>query len=75
MPFALQVLLILLAPALYAASLYMVLGRLIRSLHAKHLSLIRVSWMTKIFVLGDVLSFASQAFGAQLQAHSSPRTY
>jgi hypothetical protein len=61
--FALQALLILLAPPLYAASIYMVLGRLIRFLGAEHLSMIRVNWMTKIFVTGDVIAFLAQAAG------------
>ncbi|KAH7205790.1 RTA1 like protein-domain-containing protein [Fusarium redolens] len=39
--FVLQAILILVAPALYAASIYMILGRLIRTLRAQHLSLIR----------------------------------
>ncbi|KAM7215193.1 RTA1 like domain containing protein [Rhypophila decipiens] len=62
-PYILQALTILLAPALFAASIYMVLGRIIRLLDAAHLSLIRVSWLTKIFVAGDVLSFAAQGAG------------
>lgn len=61
--YALQTVLILLAPPLYSASIYMVLGRLMRYLHAEHHSLIRVKWVTKIFVGGDVLSFLMQAAG------------
>lgn len=41
----------------------MVLGRIIRLLDASHLSLIRTTWLTKIFVAGDVLSFATQGAG------------
>jgi hypothetical protein len=55
--------LILLGPALYAASIYMVLGRLIVYLDAQEHSLVRVSWMTKIFVTGDVISFLMQCGG------------
>jgi hypothetical protein len=55
--------LILLAPALLAASIYMILGRLIVSLHAEGNSLIRPSWLTKIFVIGDVVSFLMQCGG------------
>ena len=60
--------LILIAPALFAASIYMILGRLIRVLGAESLSIIPVSWMTKIFVAGDVISFFMQAGGGGLQA-------
>jgi len=58
-----QTLLILLAPALFAASIYMVLGRLIRLLRAEQYSLVRINWLTKVFVLGDVLSFLAQSAG------------
>ena len=60
--------LILIAPALFAASIYMILGRLIRVLGAESLSIIPVFWMTKIFVLGDIVSFFMQAGGGGLQA-------
>ncbi|KAK7214683.1 hypothetical protein V2G26_002686 [Clonostachys chloroleuca] len=39
-PFIIQTLLPLLAPALFAASIYMILGRIIRTLDAEQLSLI-----------------------------------
>lgn len=67
-PYLIQNLLILLAPALFAASIYMVLGRLIRLLEADDLSIIRVNWLTKIFVLGDVLSFLAQSGGGGMLA-------
>ncbi|KAK3350323.1 RTA1 like protein-domain-containing protein [Lasiosphaeria hispida] len=70
-PFIIQTLLILLAPALYAASIYMVLGRLIRLLDAHQHSLIRTNWLTKIFVLGDVLSFLTQSAGGGLLANAT----
>lgn len=64
-PFIVQSVLPLVAPALFAASIYMELGRLIVVVHAEKHSLIRVKWMTKIFVTGDVLSFLLQAAGTQ----------
>ncbi|CEL04069.1 hypothetical protein ASPCAL05201 [Aspergillus calidoustus] len=73
--FALQALLILLAPPLYAASIYMVLGRLIQFLGAEHLSLIRVNWMTKIFVTGDVIAFLAQAAGGGLMASDNGNSF
>lgn len=66
--FILQAILILVAPALYAASIYMILGRLIRALRAEHLSFIPVKWLTKIFVAGDVVAFTLQAGGGGIQA-------
>ncbi|KAK3989094.1 RTA1 like protein-domain-containing protein [Cladorrhinum sp. PSN332] len=66
--FIMQAILILIAPALYAASIYMILGRLIRALHAEPASIVPIKWMTKIFVVGDVLSFFMQAGGGGIQA-------
>lgn len=62
--YTIQSLTLLLGPALLAASIYMVLGRLIRFLEAEHLALIRTKWLTKIFVLGDVISFVTQGAGS-----------
>ncbi|RGP78256.1 hypothetical protein FLONG3_3571 [Fusarium longipes] len=66
--FVIQAILILVAPALYAASIYMILGRLIRTVGATHLSLIPVQWVTRIFVTGDVIAFGLQAGGGGIQS-------
>ncbi|KAL2864920.1 RTA1 domain-containing protein [Aspergillus lucknowensis] len=63
-PYILQSVLLLVAPALFAASIYMYLGRVIILVRGEKFSIIRVGWMTKIFVAGDVLSFLMQASGA-----------
>lgn len=62
--YVIQTLLILVAPALFAASIYMILGRLILQLRAEAYTPVRPSWLTKIFVGGDVLSFLIQMVGA-----------
>lgn len=62
-PYVMQSTLLLIAPALFAASIYMELGRIIIMVKGEQFSLIRVNWMTKIFVTGDVLSFLMQASG------------
>lgn len=54
----------LLAPALFAASIYMCLGRIIRITGGEHLSLIPPSYLTIFFVAGDVLGLAVQGAGA-----------
>ncbi|KAL4804719.1 RTA1 domain protein [Aspergillus unguis] len=59
--YAIHTLLILLAPPLYAASMYMALGRLITFLHAETLSLVPVRYLTAVFVTGDVVAFLMQA--------------
>ncbi|KAJ5693607.1 hypothetical protein N7536_004019 [Penicillium majusculum] len=61
--YVIQTILILLAPPLYAASIYMVLGRLILHLRAESYSLVPLKWMTSIFVTGDVIAFLMQAAG------------
>ncbi|KAJ6073348.1 hypothetical protein N7467_011433 [Penicillium canescens] len=63
-PYIMQSALILIAPAFLAASIYMTLGRIIFMLNGEKFSLIRLKWLTKIFVTGDVLSFLMQASGA-----------
>jgi uncharacterized membrane protein len=42
----------------------MILGRWIRATSAESYSIIRVNWVTKIFVGGDIFSFLVQALGA-----------
>lgn len=58
-----QTLLLLLAPTLIAATIYMELGHIVIVTHKESCSPIRVSWLTKIFVCTDVLSFLIQAGG------------
>ncbi|ETS73872.1 hypothetical protein PFICI_14818 [Pestalotiopsis fici W106-1] len=65
-PYIIQSVLLLLGPTLYAASIYMILGRLIVLLEADNYSIIRPKWLTKFFVLGDVLSFFAQGGGGGL---------
>ncbi|KAF4179334.1 hypothetical protein CNMCM8694_008128 [Aspergillus lentulus] len=67
-PYIGQSLLLLLAPALFAASVYMILGRIIRLLNAGSLSLVRPNWLTKVFVTGDIISFLMQCGGGGLLA-------
>ena len=61
--YVVQIMLILVAPALFAATIYMELGRIIMLCDGAHHSLIKLRWLTKIFVAGDVLSFVTQALG------------
>jgi hypothetical protein len=64
--YILQTLLLLVAPALFAASIYMILGRLILFTSGEACAPIRARWLTKIFVCGDTLSFLVQAGGKSL---------
>ncbi|OJD36676.1 rta1-domain-containing protein [Diplodia corticola] len=71
--FVTQMLLILLAPSLFAASLYMLLGRLMafvagpNSNSISH-ALIPPRFLTKLFVVGDVASFLLQCMGGGITA-------
>ncbi|KAJ5129941.1 uncharacterized protein N7515_005980 [Penicillium bovifimosum] len=73
-PYIAQSLMLLLAPAFFAASIYMILGRIIRLLNGASCSLIRPSWLTKIFVTGDVLSFLMQSGGGGIIATAKDKT-
>ncbi|RAH70018.1 RTA1 domain-containing protein [Aspergillus aculeatinus CBS 121060] len=71
MPCSIQNVFLLLGPVLFAASVYMVLGRIIRSTGAEHHSLIPMRWLTRTFVMGDVVSFLVQGGAAGLMASGS----
>ena len=66
-PYITQSLLLLLGPSFFAASIYMILGRIIRLTGGESHSPIRPTRLTKIFVLGDVLSFFAQSGGKSSQ--------
>ncbi|KAI1630076.1 RTA1 like protein-domain-containing protein [Exophiala viscosa] len=72
-PYIIQVLLILLAPILFAASVYMFLGRLVRAAGGQQYSIIRVTWLTKIFVIGDIFCFLVQAAGASMLVNATDK--
>ncbi|RTE81511.1 hypothetical protein BHE90_003952 [Fusarium euwallaceae] len=74
MPYIIQSILILLGPAFFAGSIYMVLGRLIQVLDGEDYSLIRVKWLTKLFLLGDILSIFGQGGGGGLLAGSKSKS-
>ncbi|KAF2997931.1 hypothetical protein E8E13_005334 [Curvularia kusanoi] len=63
-PYIIQSVLILIAPILFAASIYMILGRLIMRTDSSSYSIVRANWVTKIFVAGDVFCFFIQSGGA-----------
>ena len=66
---------LIIAPTLFAASIYMELGRITLLVHApdNHL-LISRRWLTKLFVCGDVISFALQCAGGGLMGSNEPST-
>ncbi|OJJ95919.1 hypothetical protein ASPACDRAFT_35447 [Aspergillus aculeatus ATCC 16872] len=70
-PELIQYILILVAPALFAASIYMEFGRVMIMADGGQYSIIRPAWLTKIFVLGDVISFFAQFIGAAMLAKAA----
>ncbi|KAN0102064.1 RTA1 domain containing protein [Hyaloscypha variabilis] len=69
-PYIAQTLTILLAPALLAATIYMILARLIILVNGEKHSPISVSLLTPLFVTGDVLSFLTQSGGGAILANA-----
>lgn len=67
-PYIIQNVLLLIAPALMAASIYMILGRIIMLTDGETHALIKRRWLTKAFVSGDVLSLLLQSSGMYIQA-------
>jgi hypothetical protein len=74
LPYIIQNLFILLAPILFAASVYMFLARIIRATNTFDYSIIRINWVTKIFVGGDILCFLVQAAGGGILAGSDDKS-
>ena len=71
-PYLLQLMLILGSAPLLAATVYMTLGRFARALHAEQYTIMRVRWVTKIYVLIDIASFLCQMAGSAMQSSSDP---
>ena len=74
MPYVMQSTLLLLAPILFAASLYMTLSRVVVAVHGDTHSPIRPRWLTRIFIFGDVFSFLVQSSGAGLRIQAGSGT-
>ncbi|KAF5574381.1 RTA1 like [Fusarium pseudoanthophilum] len=58
-----QSIFLLVAPALFAASIYMELGRIVDLVGGDRYLYVPRRWLTRIFVIGDVLSFFMQGAG------------
>ena len=63
MPYVIQNTYILIAPALFAATIYMALGRVIRLIDGDKHAIISGQKLTRIFLLGDVFCFVMQGTG------------
>lgn len=74
MPYIIQATFILLPSALFAATIYMCLERIILLVGGDHLSIVKPRWLTRVFVGVDVLSFLIQggSSGLMVMASTSP---
>jgi hypothetical protein len=63
MPFVIQNSYILLAPALFAATIYMILGRVISLTEGNKYSIVSARRLTWFFLIGDIFCFALQGGG------------
>lgn len=70
-PYIGQSLLLLIAPAFQAATIYMLFGRMLNVLEATQLSIVPSRFITTTFVTGDVISFLAQAGGGGLMSQES----
>ncbi|KAL2858488.1 RTA1 like protein-domain-containing protein [Aspergillus pseudoustus] len=70
-PYIMQTLLLLIAPTLYAATIYMELGRIVLLTDGEAYCFIPRKWLTKIFLLGDIISFIMQGAGGGIMASGS----
>ncbi|KAE8145971.1 RTA1 like protein [Aspergillus avenaceus] len=65
-PFVAQAICIVLPPAFYAATIYMIYGRLVRSTGHEKLSIVAPAKVTKIFLIGDIVAIIGQSTGGGL---------
>lgn len=72
-PFAIQTVFLLGAPALYAASIYMLFARMAHLMFVENLMLLPPKYNTLLFILGDQASLALQAVGGGMEAGESTR--
>ncbi|KAK7053346.1 envelope glycoprotein [Paramarasmius palmivorus] len=72
-PYVTQLIAILIAPAFIAASIYMILRRLIDMLQGEQYSLIPAKWLTKIFVSGDIFIVGLLSAGGGMMASDDLR--
>ncbi|CAR23297.1 RTA1 domain-containing protein [Lachancea thermotolerans CBS 6340] len=71
LPYVIQSMFVLVAPALIAASIYMIFGAMLSLLDCSSLSIIPARFNTMFFVCGDIFSFLLQCGGGGLMAKSS----
>lgn len=74
LPYVLQSVFIILPPSLYAATIYMLYGRIVTLTDATDLSIIRPTLITKVFVAGDAFAFLLQGGGGGMMTTQGKET-
>lgn len=68
-PYIMQTLLLLIGPPFFSASIYMVFGRMVTNvLHNENYLLLYPKYITKVCVVGDIISLLLQAAGGGIMA-------
>ncbi|KOG99699.1 Rta1p [Saccharomyces eubayanus] len=70
-PYIIQTVFLLVSPTLYAATFYMIFGRMATLLFAENLMIMPAKFNTTIFVIGDVGSLLLQAAGGAMMSSAS----
>ncbi|CAI4036743.1 hypothetical protein SMKI_16G0530 [Saccharomyces mikatae IFO 1815] len=70
-PYIIQTIFLLVSPTLYAASIYMIFGRMATLLFAEKLMIMPAKFNTAIFVIGDIGSLLLQAAGGAMMSDKS----
>lgn len=71
-PYIMQALLLLIAPLLIAATVYMTLGYVVLATDGEKHAMIKERFLTKLFVIGDIFAFLVQSTGGGLLAKGEP---
>ncbi|KNZ55066.1 hypothetical protein VP01_2778g4 [Puccinia sorghi] len=69
--YIMETLLLLLAPTFFAGSIYMTFTRILRLTNGQKHCLLPATWLTKIFVSADAISFLLQAAGGGVYASAN----
>jgi hypothetical protein len=68
-PYLIQLFLLIVAVPFLSASVYMTLSRMTRALEATNLSIVRISWISKIYILIDIACVVLQVMGTVTMAY------
>jgi hypothetical protein len=68
-PYLIQLFLLIIAVPFLSASIYMTLSRMTRALEATEYSIVRIAWISKIYILIDIACVVLQVIGTVTMAY------